>query len=132
MTDLNEKVLGGVAALLAVLVVGTVFGRLHGSSGSDTKLEPIGDRVACGLLALPLISLSVYLAFPCAHLAWVLSAPLPLAIYVLLLAGTDESIKWKVLKILRKNFTAALVLAVMAIYLAMAVFAWLSQTERFH
>jgi hypothetical protein len=118
MTGIEEKVLGGVAALLIVLVVGAVFGRLHGSDSAAVK--PIGDRVACGLLALPLISLAVRLAFPAAHLAWVLSAPLPLAVYVVLLAGTD--IGWTISK---KHFTSTLILGGLLIYVAMAVGAWL-------
>lgn len=121
MTGFDEKVLGGIAALLLVLVVGTVFGRLHGSDSAAIK--PIGDRVACGLLALPLISLAVRLAFPSAHLAWALSAPLPLAIYVVLLAGTD--IGWTISK---KHFTSTLILGGMAIYMAMAAGAWIIHT----
>jgi len=121
MTEIEEKVLGGVAALLIVLVVGAVFGRLHGSDSAAIK--PIGDRVACGLLALPLISLAVRLAFPSAHLAWTLSAPLPLAVYVVLLAGTD--IGWPIAK---KHFTSTLIVGAMVIYVAMAVGAWMTHT----
>jgi ABC-type dipeptide/oligopeptide/nickel transport system permease subunit len=114
MTELDEKVLGGVTAMLIVLVVGAVFGRLHGSDGAAVKA--VGDRVACGLLAMPLISLAVHLAFPSARPAWILSAPLPLAVYVVLLAGTD--IGWT---FARKHFTSTLVAASLAIYAAMAV-----------
>jgi hypothetical protein len=121
MTGFEEKVLGGIAALLIVLVAGAVFGRLHGSD--STAIKPIGDRVACGLLALPLISLAVRLAFPSAHLAWALSAPLPLAIYVVLLAGTD--IGWTISK---KHFTSTLILGGMVIYIAMAAGAWIIHT----
>ncbi|OGP89036.1 MAG: hypothetical protein A2031_01825 [Deltaproteobacteria bacterium RBG_19FT_COMBO_43_11] len=119
MTGFEEKVLGGVAVLLIMLVAGTVFGRVHGSNSAT--INPLGDRVACGLLALPLISLAVLLAFPSAHLVWALSAPLPLAIYVVLLAGTE--FKWKISK---KHFTAALILGVIAIYVIMAVSAWIT------
>lgn len=115
------EVLGGVATLLLVLLVGTVFGQLHGSAGGEVK--PNGDRVACGLLALPLISLAVSLAFPSAPLAWALSAPLPLAVYVVLLAGTDMG--WT---ISQKHFTSALVLASLGIYVTMGVSALLSCT----
>lgn len=121
MTEFDEKVLGGIAALLIVLVVGAVFGRLHGSD--RVAIKPIGDRVACGLLALPLISLAVRLAFPSAHIAWALFAPLPLAIYVVLLAGTD--IGWTIAK---KHFTSTLILGSAVIYAAMAAGAWLIVT----
>jgi len=114
MEGFEEKILGGITALLIVLVVGAVFGRLHGSDSAAIK--PIGDRVACGLLALPLISLAVRLAFPSAHWAWALSAPLPLAFYVILLAGTD--IGWP---IARNHFTSILVSASVAVYVAMGV-----------
>ena len=113
------EVLGGVAALLLVLVVGTLFGRLHGSTGGEVKA--CGDRVACGLLALPLISLAVHLVFPSANLAWALTAPLPLAVYVVLLAGTDMG--WTVSK---KYFTTTLVFAGLGVYASMALAAWLS------
>ena len=64
---------------------------------------------------------------PDAHLAWALSAPLPLAVYVLLLAGTDADTDqgWK---ISQKYFTRTLVLAGLGIYVAMAVGAWLTCT----
>lgn len=42
MTDSAEKILGGVAALLLVLVVGAVFGRLHGSD--HTSIKALRDR----------------------------------------------------------------------------------------
>jgi hypothetical protein len=124
MPGFEEKVLGGIATLLLVLIVGTVFGRLHGSS-NGAEVKPIGDRVACGILALPLISLAVRLAFSSAHLAFVLLAPLPLAVYVVLLAGTDENINWA---ISTRYFTLTLILASMVIYVAMAVCVWLLRT----
>lgn len=108
-----KEELAGVAALLLVLIVGALFGRLHSSDAGTIK--PIGDRVACGLLALPLISIAVRLAFPSAHIAWVLVAPAPLAVYVVLLAGTD--LGWAVSK---KHFNTALVLGIGALYVLMA------------
>lgn len=113
------QLLGGVSTLLLVLLVGTLFGRVHGSAGGEVKA--VGDRVACGLLALPLISVAVRLAFPSAALVWALAAPLPLALYVLLLAGTD--IGWA---ISRRYFTIALALGGLGIYAAMALAAWLT------
>lgn len=107
-----EHQLAGIAALLLVLIVGALFGRLHGSDGGAIK--PIGDRVACGLLALPLVSIAVRLAFPDIHMAWVLAAPAPLAVYVVLLAGTD--LGWDVS---RKHFNAVLISGVGIIYIFM-------------
>ena len=52
----EDKVLTGLASLAVILLVGAVFGRLHGASGD--KNAAIGDRVMCGLLALPLIALA--------------------------------------------------------------------------
>lgn len=118
MTPIDENVLVGVTALLLVLVVGTIFGRLHGSD--DTRIEPIGDRVACGLLALPLVTVAVSIAFPTVSLAWALAAPTPLALYVVLLAGIDA--KWAIAK---DHFISTLVFGSFAIYLAMAVAAWM-------
>jgi hypothetical protein len=56
----------------------------------------------------------VFLAFPGINIIWILLAPLPLAIYVFLLAGTD--LGWK---ISLKHFTSALFLLVMLVYLIM-------------
>ncbi len=53
----EDKVLTGLASLTVILLVGAVFGRLHGASGD--KNAAIGDRVMCGLLALPLIALAI-------------------------------------------------------------------------
>jgi len=120
MTGLEYKVLGGVATLLAVLVVGAVFGRLHG-----TNYGQIGDRVACGLFALPLIILAVHLAFPGACVLWLVLAPLPLAGYVALLAGTDKRmrISKNLSAISRKRFTFALIAWCLFIYAGMIVLA---------
>jgi hypothetical protein len=120
MTSTDDKLLAGVAGLLLILIVGALFGRLHGSEGAG--LKPVGDRVACGLLALPLISIAVAFAFPTAGLAWILGAPLPLATYVVLLAGTESG--WP---LATKYFTRSLIVGVGTIYVAMAVGAWLSR-----
>ncbi len=126
---MNEKFLGGLAAIMTLLVVGAVFGRLHGSSNDSVKsngdraIKAIGDRVISGLLALPLIALLVDAAFPEAHIAWKLIAPAPLAVYVVLLAGTDW--KWK----LSVNyFTRTLIISVGAIYVVAAIVAWFTAT----
>ena len=66
-----------------LLLIAAIFNRVHGE-GINTK----GDRVISGLLALPLITLWVKLVFPNANILWALVAPLPLAIYVVLLSCT--------------------------------------------
>ena len=114
MTPSEEKVLAGIAALLTLLIVGAVFGRLHGSDGPG--LKPVGDRVACGLFAVPLITVCVRLAFPATHVAWAILAPCPLLVYVVLLACTDlgcETIK--------KWFTCALLAGVGVTYVIMGI-----------
>lgn len=113
MSDLH--LMSGIATLLLVLVVGTLFGRLHSSDSAEVKAT--GDRVACGLLAIPLISLAVRLAFPTVPIGWALAAPLPLLTYVVLLAGTD--LGWA---ISRRYFTATLVGISATIYGAMSAF----------
>jgi hypothetical protein len=69
----EDKVLTGLASLTVILLVGAVFGRLHGASGD--KNAAIGDRVMCGLLALPLIALAIRLAFPASPFFWALLGP---------------------------------------------------------
>ncbi|HJS07755.1 MAG TPA: hypothetical protein VJ809_08840 [Pirellulales bacterium] len=117
-----KEELVGVSALLLILIVGALFGRLHG--GGDGAVKAIGDRVACGLLALPLISIAVHLAIPGVHLGWVLAAPTPLFVYVVLLACTDlksasPDDKSRARKAIKNNFTAALVIGIAAIYVVM-------------
>ena len=118
MSDLH--LMSGIATLLLVLVVGTLFGRLHSSDSAEIKAT--GDRVACGILAIPLISLAVRLAFPDAAVGWAIAAPLPLLTYVVLLAGTD--LGWT---ISRRYFTAALVGISGIIYAAMSAFVLFKQ-----
>lgn len=118
MSDLH--LMSGIATLLLVLIVGTLFGRLHSSDTAEIKAT--GDRVACGLLAIPLISLAVRLAFPAAAVGWAIAAPLPLLTYVVLLAGTD--LGWAVSQ---RYFTAALVGISAAVYAGMAAFVLLKQ-----
>ena len=118
---MNEKFLGGLAAITTLLVVGAIFGRLHGSGNDSVKR--IGDRVISGLLALPLIALLADAAFPAAHIAWKLIAPVPLAVYTVLLAGTD--LKWKLSE---KHFTMTLIISVGAIYVVAGIVAWFTAT----
>ena len=74
-----------LVTLAGVLTVAAITSVLHGSS-----VNAIGDRVACGLLALPLIGLLARDAaenFPAA--LWL--APAPLAVYIVLLALSEPS-----------------------------------------
>ena len=112
----TKGVLGGVALLLVILIVGAVFGRLHGAE--NTQVKALGDRVACGLLSVPLISVAVILAFPALNIAWAIVAPAPMLLYTGLLAGVDANCQFAI-----KHFTAALFIGSLAIYLAMAVLA---------
>ena len=114
---MNDKLLGGLAAITTLLVVGAVYGRLHGPSNDSVK--PIGDRVMSGLLALPLIGLLVDAAFPEAQAVWKIIAPAPMGVYTVLLAGTDS--KWEFAK---KHFTKTLIISVGAIYVVAAIVAW--------
>ena len=135
MTD--DKVLAGITTLFLVLIVGAVLGRSYGSA--DTKNPFIGDRVACGLFALPLISMAVCLAFPHANIILVLLAPAPLAIYIFLLAVIDTNVNknyendkckclYKIFEWVKHNqeyvkdrFTAILFLSILIVYIIMAV-----------
>ena len=78
-----------------------------------------------GLLALPLIALLVDAAFPEAQAVWKIVAPAPLAVYTVLLAGTDS--KWKLSE---KYFTKTLIISVGAIYVVAAIVAWSTGTKQ--
>jgi hypothetical protein len=119
---LNQAVtasLAAVTAVLSLLLVAAIFGRLH--QQADTSVEPLGDRLISGLLAIPLISCWVKLVFPDADILWVLAAPLPLAVYLVLLAGTDkekEFFNWT------SKFSGRMFIIIGTIYLIFAVFAF--------
>jgi ABC-type dipeptide/oligopeptide/nickel transport system permease subunit len=112
----EDKVLAGLASLAVILLVGAVFGRLHGASGD--KNAAIGDRVMCGLLALPLIALAIRVAFPASPF-WALLGPAPVLIYTVLLATTEQGGM--------SHFTRTLLIAVGAIYVVMAALALLQK-----
>jgi hypothetical protein len=80
--------LTAVTAVLSLLLVAAIFGRLHKQGGAT--VNELGDRLNSGLLAMPLISCWVMLVFPGVPILWVLVAPLPLGVYLVLLAGTDK------------------------------------------
>ena len=86
MDELSDN---GLAFVTVFFVAASVLGMLWGKDGGQ-QIRAIGDRVACGLFAIPLISISVQQAFPYVSRAWVLLAPLPLVIYVILLALSDR------------------------------------------
>jgi hypothetical protein len=90
MSSAVSGALAAVTAVLLVLLIAAIFGRIHQQAGENTEVKPLGDRIISGLLALPLIACWVSLVFPEAHVGWALVAPVPLAIYLVLLAGTDE------------------------------------------
>lgn len=82
---MEEDKIPTIASLALLLVAGAVLGRLH--EGAATA---IGDRVMCGLLSLPLIALGVHYAFPEQPWFFALVAPVPVLIYTLLLATTEN------------------------------------------
>jgi hypothetical protein len=106
----DKDILAGLSTFIVLLLVGTIFRRLHG--GGDGALDPLGDRVACGLLAVPLIFLLVRLAFPKEDPGWALAAPLPVLVYTALLAGVDAK-----LAPIKSHFTKILFGTLVALYL---------------
>jgi len=123
---MNSGVTGSLAAvtvLLSLLLVAAVFGRVHRQAGAS--VEPLGDRIIAGLLAVPLVSCWVKLVFPAASIWWVLAAPVPLAFYLVLLAGTDPAQGFAAA---REHFTQILLALVGVYYLALAVVALVTAT----
>jgi hypothetical protein len=111
----------GLVFVTMVFVAASVLGMLWGKdAGKDIK--PIGDRVACGLFAIPLVSISVRQAFPGAPRAWILLAPLPLVFYVVLLALGDMNPPPKFIA----HFSRILVVATLLVYGFMAQYYVLS------
>ena len=43
----EDKVLAGLASLAVILLVGAVFGRLHGASGDKKRPSAIGSCAVC-------------------------------------------------------------------------------------
>jgi hypothetical protein len=121
MNDSATGALAAVTVLLSLLLVAAIFGRIHRQEGAS--VEPLGDRVISGLLALPLVSCWVMLVFPAASIWWVLAAPVPLAFYLVLLAGTDPE---RGFRVVRERFTQILLAGVGGYYLALAVVALLT------
>jgi len=111
----NTAIIAFIGALTTIFVVGAIYGRLH-QSKSDEPIKAVGDRVVSGLLALPLISFLIFSVVPEIHIAWAFLAPLPLAWYVILLAGTDIEWSWCL-----NEFTKYLLLGFGFIYLLWSV-----------
>jgi len=103
--------LASIGVITTIFVVGAIYGRVH-QARSDAKINAVGDRVVSGLLALPLISLLQFSLIPDAHKVWAILVPLPLAWYLVLLAGTDMKWKWCV-----GGFTKYLLIGTSFIYL---------------
>jgi hypothetical protein len=131
MTE-EDKIVGGIAAFALILVVGAVFGRLHGAKNGGEGAA-IGDRVMFGLLSLPVIALAARLAFPQLHW-WALAAPVPILLYTVLLAltenrplpaptGRPNSTVDRAGYFVVKNFTPTLFIAVVVAYIVMIFFA---------
>lgn len=105
----DKDILAGLSTFIVLLLVGAIFRRLHGSVDA---LNPLGDRVACGLLAVPLIALLVRLAFPEQDPGWALAAPLPVLVYTALLAGVDAKSV-----LIKTHFTTILFGILVSLYL---------------
>ncbi|SDC79749.1 hypothetical protein SAMN05428966_102358 [Massilia sp. PDC64] len=113
MDELFENGLGLAAALF---VAACVLGVLWGKDGQGQPIKAVGDRVACGLFAMPLVSMAVHENFPDISNWWSVAAPIPLGIYVVLLACTDGDCKPKY----KAHFSMYLLRGTLAVYAVMA------------
>jgi hypothetical protein len=113
----------GLAFVTMFFVAACVLGMLW-KKDPEQQIKAIGDRIACGLFALPLVSICVQRAFPNASRAWILLAPLPLAIYVILLALSDTEPEKRPKFI--AHFSRILVVAILLVYAFMAQYYALS------
>lgn len=107
----------GIAFLAVFFIAASVLGVLW-EKDKGREIEAVGDRVACGLFAIPLISAAVHQAAPCASAPWVLAAPLPLVFYVALLAYGDK----KEPPPFKEHFSRILLIATLLLYAVMAGF----------
>jgi hypothetical protein len=120
---MDEKVLGGLAGLIALFVSGAVFGRLVGETKAESPA--VGDRIMCGLLAIPLIAFAARYALPGVTLGWALAIPAPLAVYIVLLACTDKDFSSdRVHAFVTGNFIALLIMLVGLCYAVIAIKVW--------
>lgn len=116
---MDKEILGGLGGVVTLFIVGAVFGRV---AGIDKNGHPmLGDRVMSGLIAIPLISVTVHYLLPRAPLVWAIAAPIPLGVYVIILAGTDETFPTGRLKKLSvERFTLTLLISIGAVYVVAA------------
>lgn len=120
---MDEKVLAGMAGVVTLFISGAVFDRLHGPG--QTGPTAIGDRVMCGLIAIPLIAATAHYALPEVSLRWAVAAPIPLAIYVVLLAATDVNEtknRWR--NAVKSNFVEWLLVPIGIYYVVVAMIVW--------
>jgi hypothetical protein len=109
--------------LIPVLfVAASVLGILWGKEDKG-EVKAVGDRVACGLFAIPLISVAVHENFPLASRGWVVVAPLPLVIYLILLALTDMDSPPPLVK---QHFSRIMLGGTLLVYVGFAAFYTLS------
>lgn len=123
-----EKIWGNGLAFVTIFFIGaSVLGMLWEKDGGH-QIKPVGDRVAYGLFAIPLISICVQQALPGVPRAWVLVAPLPLVIYVVLLALSDRGPEndQAVPPRFIDHFSRILVVATLLVYVFMAQYYALS------
>jgi hypothetical protein len=113
----------GLAFVTLFFVAASVLGMLWGKE-DEKQIKAIGDRVACGLFAVPLIAVSVQQTFPDAAPAWVLMAPLPLVVYVILLSLSDRTPERRPAFIV--HFSRILVVILLVLYAFMAQYYALS------
>lgn len=113
---MDDKILAGLAGLLTLFVSGAVFDKLHAGS------TPIGDRVMCGLLAIPLVAIALRRAYPAISMKWAFVAPAPLLWYIVLLAATahpNSDTGWR--KSVKANFVDWMMFPILAFYAIVAV-----------
>ena len=103
----QTELLGG----LHLLLVGTtLLGKIGRGQQQPESLLPLGDRVAAGLMALPIIVALCHNVFPSAPPEVKLLSAAPLALYVCLLVYEDR----------RSYFTLVMFFGVTVIYLVLA------------
>lgn len=109
-----------VAALLIALLGCAVLRRLHPEDENRPSVA-IGDRVFCGLLAMPTMSVLVHLVFPSADVRWKIVAALPVLVYVILLWRTEKKNSF-----VTENFTILLITLIVVLYVCLAILLWLA------
>jgi hypothetical protein len=114
--DMDELFENGLGLAAALFVAACVLGVLWGKDGAGHPIKAVGDRVACGLFAMPLIAVAVHENFPGESDWWSIVAPLPLCIYIVLLARSDTDPKGKY----AQHFSQYLLGGTLTVYAVMA------------